>query len=320
MQRPKSKVQGPKSLIAALRPESVHAPDITLWALGLLVVGLLIFAAFQALSADSRQSVTLGSGLKTQDSALSVFAASSLKEAFTECGKNFQAANPNLTDLHFNFQGSQALVAQLQQGAPADVFASADKASMDRAAQAGLIEGAPRELARNLLTVVLPGDNGRDQSRPYGNIRTLKDLARPGVKLSLADPAVPVGAYTLQMLDKLSADPVYGAGFKRQALGNVVSYEDNVRQVLTRVQLGEVDAGVVYATDALAANAGSGGSVQPVNTLVIPDKYNVVAVYYVGAVKGAAHPGAARAWINYVLSGAGQGVLAKYGFSPAANP
>jgi molybdate transport system substrate-binding protein len=255
----------------------------------------------------------LDSGLKTQDSGLSVFAASSLKEAFTECGKSFQAANPNLMDLRFNFQGSQALVAQLQQGAPADVFASADKASMDKAAQAGLIEGAPHELAGNLLTVVLPVGNA-------GNIQTLKDLARPGVKLSLADPAVPVGAYTVQMLDKLSADPAYGAGFKRQALGNVVSYEDNVRQVLTRVQLGEVDAGVVYVTDALAANAGSGGSVRPVKTLQVPDRYNVVAVYYIGAVKGAAHPEAARAWINYVLSGDGQGVLAKYGFSRAANP
>src|SRR5205814_478201 len=159
-----------------------------------------ILAAFKALSADSREKLTLDSGLKTQDSGLSVFAASSLKEAFTECGKNFQAANPNLTDLRFNFQGSQALVAQLQQGAPADVFASADKASMDKAAQAGLTEGAPHELARNLLTVVLPAANA-------GNIQTLKDLARPGLKLSLADPAVPVGAYTLQMLDKLLADP-----------------------------------------------------------------------------------------------------------------
>ena len=244
---------------------------------------------------------------------LSVFAASSLKESFTEAGKNFKAAQPNVSDLQFNFQGSQALVAQLQQGAPADVFASADKANMDKAVQAGVIDGSPRELARNVLTVVLPDDNP-------GNVRSLADLARAGLKISLADPSVPVGNYSLQVLDKLSADPAYGTGFKQKVLVNVVSREDNVRQVLTRVQLGEVDAGIVYVTDALAANAGATGSVPPVKTLEIAEKYNVIAIYYVAPVKGAAHPQAAQAWITYVLSDAGQVVLQKYGFSKAANP
>ncbi|MDQ6692844.1 MAG: molybdate ABC transporter substrate-binding protein, partial [Chloroflexota bacterium] len=244
---------------------------------------------------------------------LSVFAASSLKESFTEAGKNFKVGQPNVTDLLFNFQGSQSLVAQLQQGAPADLFASADKTNMDKAVQAGVIEGSPRELARNVLVVVLPNDNP-------GNVRSLADLARPGLKLSLADPSVPVGNYSLQVLDKLSADPVYGAGFKQKVLDNVVSREDNVRQVLTRVQLGEVDAGIVYVTDALAANAGAAGSVPPVKTLEIADKYNVVAIYYIAPIKGATHAQAAQTWISYVLSEAGQAVLQKYGFSRAANP
>jgi molybdate transport system substrate-binding protein len=244
---------------------------------------------------------------------LSVFAASSLKESFTEAGKNFKAAQPNVSDVLFNFQGSQALVAQLQQGAPADVFASADKANMDKAVQAGVIDGSPRELARNLLTVVLPNDNP-------GNIQSLQDLARPGVKISLADPSVPVGNYSLQMLDKLSADPTYGTTFKQKVLDNVVSREDNVRQVLTRVQLGEVDAGIVYVTDALAANAGTTGGVPPVKTLEIAERYNVIAIYYIAPVKGAAHPEAAQAWITYILSDTGQAVLQKYGLSKAANP
>ena len=164
-----------------------------------------------------------------------------------------------------------------------------------------------------MLVVVLPNDNP-------GNIQSLQDLARPGVKISLADPSVPVGNYSLQVLDKLSADPAYGADFKQQVLDNVVSREDNVRQVLTRVQLGEVDAGIVYITDALAANASSGGSLPPVKTLAIPTQYNVVAIYYIAAMKDAPHAAAAGAWINYILSDAGQAVLVKYGFGRAGTP
>ncbi len=244
---------------------------------------------------------------------LTIFAASSLKEAFIEAEQPFKGANPVVTDLLFNFAGSQQLVAQLQQGAPADVFASADKTNMDKAVSAGVIDGTPHELARNVLTVVLPGDNP-------GQINTLQDLARAGVKLSLADPSVPVGAYTLQVFDKLAADPTYGASFKTQVLANVVSRENNVRQVLSRVQLGEVDAGVVYTTDAQASNAGAGGTVQPIKTLAIPTQYNVVAVYYIALVKEASHPAAAQAWINYMLSAPGQAALEKHGFVRAGSP
>jgi molybdate transport system substrate-binding protein len=244
---------------------------------------------------------------------LVIFAAASLKDAFTAAQAPFQAANPGGTDLTFNFAGSQQLVAQLQQGAPADVFASADKATMDKAVTADVIDGQPQELVRNRLTVAVPGDNP-------GNIHALSDLGRSGVKLALADPSVPVGAYTLQVLDKLAADPAYGADFKPAVLGNVVSHDNNVRQVLTRVQLGEVDAGIVYSTDAQAANAGAGGSVPPVTVLDIPAQYNVIAVYYIAPVKGAPHAEAARAWISYLLSDPGQAVLARYGFVRAGGP
>lgn len=244
---------------------------------------------------------------------LTVFAASSLKDAFTAASREFRAANPTVNEVLFNFAGSQQLVGQLQQGAPGDVFASADKATMDKAVAAGVIDGQPRELARNVLVVALPHDNP-------GHIQTLSDLARAGVKLSLADPSVPVGAYTVQALDKLAADPAYGAGFKTGVLANVVSREDNVRQVLTRVQLGEVDAGVVYGTDVQAANAATGSAAPPVTVLDIPAQYNVTGVYYIAQVMGTPHGAAAQAWINYLRSDAGQAILARYGFIRSQEP
>ncbi len=287
-----------------------HLPPLLLTALVLLLVFLLT-ACTSTPAPQATPPVPLPATTPpaTGSGGLTVFAASSLKESFTEAGKQFREDNPGVTDLQFNFQGSQMLVAQLQQGAPADVFASADKANMDKAVQAGVIDGDPHELAHNVLTVVLPNNNP-------ANIQTLHDLARPGVKLSLADPGVPVGQYSDQVLDKLAADPAYGSDFKQKALSNVVTREDNVRQVLTRVQLDQVDAGIVYTTDAFAANSASGGTVQPVKTIEIPTQYNVIAVYYIAPVKGAPHPTAAQAWTTYLLSQDGQAVLAKYGFVP----
>lgn len=301
-----------------------------LQAIGLLLLGLLTLPACTQAPATAGPSTPTrppasAPGLSTpaapaatplptvSASGLSLFAAASLKESFADAAQQFKAAHPNITEVQFNFAGSQALVGQLQQGAPADVFASADKANMDKAVRAGVIEGPPQELVRNVLTVVLPNDNP-------GHLQTLQDLARPGVKLSLADPSVPVGAYTLQVLDKLSADPAYGADFTTKVQHNVVSHENNVRQVLSRVQLGEVDAGVAYVTDAQTANAGDTGSVPPVKTLAIPTQYNVIAIYYIAPVKGAMHPAAASAWISYILSEPGQATMAKYGFVRAGGP
>jgi molybdate transport system substrate-binding protein len=292
-----------------------HLPPVLFTALALLLVFLL--TACTSTPAPEATSTLVSASTTTPavplpaagSGGLTVFAASSLKESFTEAGRQFREDNPMLTDLQYNFQGSQMLVAQLQQGAPADVFASADMANMDKAVQAGVIDGAPQELAHNVLAVVLPNDNP-------AHIQTLQDLARPGVKLSLADPGVPVGQYSEQALDKLATDPSYGPDFKQKALANVVSREDNVRQVLTRVQLDQVDAGIVYTTDALEANSASSGTVQPVKTIEIPTQYNVIAVYYIATVKGAPHPNAARTWITYLLSDGGQTVLAKYGFVP----
>jgi molybdate transport system substrate-binding protein len=272
----------------------------------LLAFGLLTACGTSGppVAGNTPQAGTSGAG------SLTIFAASSLQEAMTALGTDWQAAHPRSAAPQYNFGGSQALLAQLQQKAPADLFAAADKKTMDGAVAAGLVE-SPYPLARNSLVVVLPHDNP-------GHITTLADLARPGLKVVLADKTVPVGNYTLQMLDNLAADPAYGADFKRGMLANVISQENNVRQVLANVQLGEADAGGVYGTDAQAANNAASGSSQPVATVTIPDSANVIAVYYIAVLKDAAHAQDARAFLAYVAGDGGQAALGQFGFLPAA--
>jgi molybdate transport system substrate-binding protein len=127
--------------------------------------------------------------------------------------------------------------------------------------------------------------------------------------LVVAAKTVPVGSYTLQMLDKLSADATFGAGFKDAVLKNVVSQENNVRAVLSKVGLGEADAGVVYSTDSQSA-------ADKVTNIDVPDAYNVIALYPIAVVNDAPNASLANAWIAYVLSAQGQAILAKYGFVP----
>src|SRR5205085_6224305 len=171
-----------------------------------------------------------------------VFAASSLTDAFQDMGTAFQQANPDAR-LIFNFGASSQLATQLGQGASADVFASADTTQMDNAKKSGAVTGQDRIFAGNRLVLITPKDNP-------AHITSVGDLANPGVKFVTAQPSVPIGTYTAQMLDKASADPQYGADFKDRVVGNTVSQEDNVRQVVSKVQLGEADAAVVYSTDA----------------------------------------------------------------------
>lgn len=228
-----------------------------------------------------------------------VFAASSLKEAFEALAGGLKEKGIEKVD--YNFAGSQALVAQLSQGAKGDVFASADAKNMEAAIAAGsVVSGTEHVLATNKLVVAIPAGGAQ--------ISDLKDLAKPGIKLVLADKSVPAGSYSLQVLDKLSADPDYGSDFKERALANVVSYESNVRQALSKVELGEADAGIVYATDARTAK---------VSTIEVEDMYNVVARYYIAPVKDADHADAAKGFIEYALSEEGQRTLESYGFGRA---
>lgn len=236
---------------------------------------------------------------ETEPRILIVFAAASLTDAFTEIGENFQTANPNVT-VTFNFAGSQALRTQLEEGAPADIFASANKTQMDAVIAASLItEGMQQNFLTNKLVVILPADN------PAG-LSKLEDLANPGIKLVLAAEEVPVGNFARQALDLMNAS--FGTNFKDKVLANVVSNEDNVKQVVTKVQLGEVDAGIVYTSDAVAA--------PELQTIEIPSELNVVAKYPIAPLLNSEHADVAQAFIDYVLSDEGQAILEKWGFSP----
>lgn len=234
---------------------------------------------------------------------LTVFAAASLTESFGELGKMFQAQHPGATVV-FNFAGSQQLVQQLAQDAPADLFASANKTQMQAAVDAGRVAAdSVQTFVRNRLVVVTPADN------PAG-LASFADLAKPGLKLVLAAPEVPVGQYAQQFLELAGQDPSLGPDFAGSVTQNVVSYEENVRAVLSKVVLGEADAGIVYATD--AASAGD-----KVNTLPIPDTLNVIATYPLASVANSAQAELAAQFIALVLSPEGQAVLARHGFDGA---
>src|SRR3989442_5690846 len=174
-------------------------------------------------------------------SQLTVFAASSLTTVFPKVANTLQPGCAN--SIRFQFAGTDALAAQLEQGARADVFAGASATFDEELVSKRLID-QPRFFATNRLVVVVPPSNP-------GAIRSIGDLAKPGLKLVIGGPTVPVGAYTRKVLASL--DAVYGSGFSGRVLANVVSNEDSVSNVMAKVQLGEADAGFVYVTDARAA-------------------------------------------------------------------
>jgi molybdate transport system substrate-binding protein len=230
---------------------------------------------------------------------LTVFAAASLNDAFREIGQEFEKFHAgNL--VQFNFSGSQDLSTQLHAGAQADIFASANIEEMQHLIDSGLVApDASQIFVYNLLVVILPPDN------PAG-LTALADLARPGQKLVLAAESVPAGRYARQALENLNV--VYGADFKLHVLANVVSNETNVKQVVTKVSLGEADAGIAYRSDIIAA--------PDLKTLDIPDEYNVTAEYPIAPLQSTAHPRQAFEFIQFVLSAKGQAILQKWGFIP----
>jgi molybdate transport system substrate-binding protein len=232
---------------------------------------------------------------------LTVFAAASLTESFTAIKATFEKANPGVTVM-YNFAGSQALVTQMTQGASADVFASADQPNMDNAIKDGVIAGTLRAFAKNKLVIIVPKDN-------RAGITTPKDLAKPGIKFDTAQASVPVGTYTQQVLDNYRKLPEYGADFTANVNKNTVSQEDNVKAIVQKVQLGEVDAGIVYATDAQAAK-------DELTLIDIPDAQNVIATYPVALVKGAKQAALGETFIDYLLSADGQAIMRGYGFAP----
>jgi molybdate transport system substrate-binding protein len=245
-----------------------------------LVVAALVLAA--CAGDDDPTGGTSGAG---SPAGIKVFAAASLTAAFNELGQRFTAANG--TKVTFNYAGSQALGNQIRQAAPADVFASADVPNMEKVED---LVGRPQVFASNLLQIVV------EKGNPKG-IERLADLAGGDLKVVLAAEEVPAGKYARQVLDR--------AGVSVQP----VSLEDNVKAVVTKVSLGEADAGIVYVTD-----VGAGGD--RIEGVDIPTEANVVATYPIATVKAGGNQRQARAFVNLVLSDQGQRVLGQHGFLP----
>src|SRR3954468_7611778 len=231
-----------------------------------------------------------GSSAKsTKTTSLDVFAAASLTQAFTDEQTTLKTKEPAVS-LTFNFAGSQALVTQIQQGAPADVFASADEKNMTKLVDAGLVE-KPKVFARNKLQIAVAPGNPK-------KIKTLADLEKSGVVLVLADPSVPAGNYARQAFQK--------AGLPEP---KPKSNELDVKSTLAKLTTGEADAVVVYVSDVKAA----GNKVEGVE---IPADQNVVASYPIASLKASKHQAAAKSFVDEIVSGQGQDALRAHGFMP----
>jgi len=252
----------------------------------LRILSLVVSAAF--LAACGGNGTSQGTSLS---GTASVFAAASLTESFKALGTAFQTAHPGTT-VQFNFAGSPTLVTQIEQGASADVFAPADTTNMDKLKTDGFTAGNSQVFAHNKLEIVVAAGN------PKG-ITGLADLAKPDVIYITAAPTVPAGKYALQILDK--------AGVKVTPK----SLETDVKSVVSKIVLGEADAGIVYVTDVRAAGS-------KVTGVPIQDSVNVIATYPIVAVKGSKNSSLANAFIAYVLSADGQVTLQSFGFLPAS--
>ena len=236
---------------------------------------------------------------------VTVFAASSLADPFRAVADAYEADNPGV-EVTFNFAGSQTLRAQLEHGARADVFASADWEQMAAIRKANLLGNTPEYFATNRLAVVAPAGSDAVQS--------LDDLARPGVSIAIASAEVPAGAYARATLNLLAESDDFPDDFAERTLANVVTHETNVRAVGQKVALGEVDAGIVYETDARAPQYRDS-----FRAIEIPLHFNPAAEYPIASLGEAASPEVALDFIAFVQGDDGQAILREYGFAPPAN-
>lgn len=263
----------------------------------LLVAISLLGASLLACEARKPSEPAAGTG----GTRVTVLAAASLADAFREAGASFEAANHG-TKVEFSFAGSNQLRTQLEHGAPGDVFASADRKQMDAATAAKVVDGTTvRVFARNRLALIVPKAN-------KAGIASLADLAKPGVKIVVADKAVPVGNYTRLMLDSAQSAPGFGETFVKAFDANTVSREENVAAVVTKVALGEADAGIAYASDA------AGGNADRLTIVPIPDALDQQAQYVCAVTARAANKAQAARFVEFLLSPAGQKILVKCGF------
>jgi molybdate transport system substrate-binding protein len=233
-----------------------------------------IDAALAMLILSACGSTASPGGSASLHGSITVFAAASLTRSFTRIGAAFEQAYPG-TSVHLTFAGSSTLATQIKEGAPGDVFASADMPNMQSVANAGLLQGMPTTFARNRLEIVVASGNPR-------HIASLGDLARPGLIVVLCDAAVPCGRYGHEALEKA------------EVTVKPASLESDVKAVVSKVALGEADAGIVYVTDVRA-----GGS--RVQGIPIPDTLNVIADYPIAVLKDSTDVSLAKAFVGYVL-------------------
>jgi molybdate transport system substrate-binding protein len=245
----------------------------------------------------------LGAQTSAAPRTITVYAAASLTDAFQELATLMEQDSAP-TRVRYNFAGSQQLAVQLEQGAKADVFASADQRRMDYVRERHLTAGTPKVFAHNRLVTIVPRSNP-------GRIHELQDLARRGVKLVISAEAVPVGKYTREMVRLLERRAGFPPAYGDSVLANVVSQEENVKSVVAKVQLGEADAGIVYRSDVTPKVTPS------LTVLEIPEDANVVASYPVTALRASADSAAANAFVALLLGPEGRRILARHGLTPA---
>ena len=231
---------------------------------------------------------------------LTIFGAASLKGVLDKAKTEYEAANPGTT-LTISTDSSSTLETQIEQGAPADVFLSADKTNPQKLVDGGFASGDAVVFAGNKLTVITPTDNP-------GGVSTPKDLAKSGLKVIAAGDEVPITKYATQLVANLAKEPGYPANFVDAYNTNVVSKEDNVKAVVAKIELGEGDAGIVYVTDAAASDK--------VKTVDVPDSANVPATYAGVVVKASDNQDAASKFMDWFTGPDGQAILSSFGFLP----
>jgi molybdate transport system substrate-binding protein len=251
-------------------------------------------------SAPASTTPSSAAGSPAAPASVTIYAAASLKGALDKAKVVWELAYPG-SKLTISTDSSAALETQIEQGAPADVFLSADTTNPKKLVDKGLAAGAAVNFAGNKLTVIVPTAN------PAG-IKTPADLARPGVKVIAAGDAVPITKYATQLVANLATESGYPSDFAAKYTANIASKEDNAKAIVAKIELGEGDAGIVYVTDAKASTK--------ITTVAVPDTANVPATYAGVVVKASANASSARAFLDWFAGADGKKILAGFGFLP----
>lgn len=251
-------------------------------------------------SAPASTAPSTGPSASAASTELTIYAAASLKAALDKAKTQYQAANPGVT-LVISTDASSALETKIEQGAPADLFLSADTTNPQKLGDKGLTIGGATTFAKNKLTVIVPKDNS-------AKIQTPKDLANSGVKIIAAGDAVPITKYATQLVANLAKQPGYPMNYVNAYDANIASKEENVSAVVAKIATGQGDAGIVYVTD-----ANGKADVAPVD---VPADANVIATYAGVVVKPSQNPEAAQAFLSWFAGPDGQAVLTSFGFLP----